>query len=119
MNAKTLKALKASIAKWDRNAVAETPEDYRTGPADCALCRLFNDQHVSLFRDLCRGCPVMAATGERFCQGTPYRSAERAHNAWIDASSDMARHAAQACAAEEVAFLKSLLPDSNQSAKEA
>ncbi len=30
MNAQTLEALKASIAKWERNAEAERPDEYLT-----------------------------------------------------------------------------------------
>lgn len=41
MDAATLTALTQSIEKWERNAVAETPDEYTTAVEDCALCALF------------------------------------------------------------------------------
>lgn len=102
VDAKTLEALQASIAKWERNAVAETPEAYSTSDDDCALCQAFPD----LF---CDGCPVKAATGRAFCWGTPYNAAHQAHHAW-DKGTGTAEDA-HAAARKEVAFLKSLLPE--------
>ena len=43
MDAKTLEALKASIAKWERNAEAKTPAEYKITSDDCPLCKLFRD----------------------------------------------------------------------------
>lgn len=101
MDARTLKALKASIAKWEKNAVAEKPRQYLTGWADCPLCKLF------YFSD-CRGCPVMNATGEEACEGTPYRRAVRSLERWEDG--DTGPKPAHSAASAEVDFLKSLLP---------
>jgi hypothetical protein len=102
MDAKTLKALKASIAKWKRNAKATDPWKYKIGAKDCALCGLFLD-------DDCSGCPVRAKTGKPFCFDSPYVDASRALVWWqdCDGAPDQALGAAQA----EVAFLKSLLPE--------
>lgn len=38
MDAKTLEALKASIAKWERNAEAKTPADVLYGAEACRNC---------------------------------------------------------------------------------
>jgi len=102
MDAKTLKALKASIEKWERNAVAETPDGYLIGPESCALCRLFHDSG-------CHGCPVRGRTGRVGCLGTPYFAASKAQWGWrLGGSTPDEAHTA---AREEVAFLKSLLPE--------
>lgn len=104
MNPETLEALKASIAKWEQNAVAETPDRYATGPHACPLCVMFLLKH-----DTCGGCPVALATGISHCNATPYVRADRALSLWAlgVGSSDDAHEAAR----KEVAFLRSLLPD--------
>lgn len=106
----TLKALKESIEKWERNAVAETPDGFTTGPGGCALCERFWD-------DFCQGCPVRAFTGAGDCHDTPYDAALNAKNDWLfsqpwpDGRDSERRAAAHAAAREEVAFLRSLLPE--------
>jgi hypothetical protein len=106
MDAKTLEALKASIAKWERNAEAKTRFEYRTGDDDCPLCELF------IYPGNCEGCPVFDRTGERFCRGTPYIKASNARMRWgADPKSPDAPERAHAAARDEVAFLKSLLPE--------
>lgn len=105
MDAETLTALKQSIEKWERNAVAETPGDFTTRPRDCALCWLFCKRG-------CGGCPVMDATGKVYCHGTPYDEAALACAEWRNATSNTTlRDAAQAAARAEVEFLRSLLPE--------
>lgn len=104
MDDKTLNALKQSIEKWERNAVAETPDDYTTGVESCALCRMF-------WRSSCRGCPVSEATGETHCFNSPHSDAAYAGDDWLHYPSDATlRDAAHAAARAEVAFLRSLLP---------
>jgi hypothetical protein len=102
MDAKTLEALKASIAKWERNAEAKTADEYMTGWDNCPLCLLFID-------DDCVGCPV-AKAGNKGCFGTPYYKAEDTHELWKHGNKQH-RDAAHAAARDEVAFLKSLLPE--------
>jgi hypothetical protein len=104
MDARTLEALKASIAKWERNAVATTPAEYKTGEVDCQLCYLF------IYPDSCEGCPVFLKSGERYCRSTPYMSASSARAYWGSTQSTDLRDRAHAAARDEVAFLKSLLP---------
>ena len=104
MDAKTLEALKASIAKWERNAEAKTPGEYKIGEEDCPLCVMFK-----IWPDECEGCPVFERTGIKSCRGTPYVQAATARRDWRCGyvTADRARAAAR----DEVAFLKSLLPE--------
>jgi hypothetical protein len=103
MEAKTLEALKASIAKWEKNAVAKTAKEYRIGWENCPLCLLFIDDH-------CAGCPI-EKVGSKGCLGTPYDEAEEIHEMWLKKSGSIAlAKSATAIAIDEVAFLKSLLP---------
>lgn len=98
---KALKALKASIAKWEKNARVRNLDNAKIGAKECPLCRLFAD-------DGCLGCPVRQATGMKRCWGTPWEDA-------CDAklySKDVA--AFRAAAREEVAFLRSLLPEGEE-----
>ena len=105
MDAETLTALRQSIEKWERNAVAETPGDYTTGAASCALCEVF-------LGGCCQGCPVKRRTRQTGCTGTPFANAVHARWAWLNHSSDAAlRNAAHAAAREEAEFLRSLLPE--------
>ena len=105
MDDRTLTALRQSIEKWERNAVAETPDDYATSVGSCALCCLF-------WENRCRGCPVTDATGGVRCDWTPYWVANAARSEWSDCPSNLTlRDAAHAAARAEVEFLRSLLPE--------
>jgi hypothetical protein len=55
MNAETLKALKASIAHWQRFAAGKQREGESIFSDDCELCDLFF-QSSRLWK--CQGCPV-------------------------------------------------------------
>lgn len=91
MDAKTLKALRGSIAKWQA-IVNGTGEDM--GINNCPLCKLFH-------RDGCIGCPVMNKTGYPYCSKTPYDTFEI-----LDPDSPEKK----AASVVELEFLKSLLP---------
>lgn len=106
MPPRTLKALKESIAKWERNAVAVSPHEYLTDKDDCPLCSLF-------WYDHCKGCPVRDRTRQTRCYGTPYDDANMKYRTWEEGLSTA--DAARAAARKEVAFLKSLLPEGEQS----
>lgn len=111
MDAKTLEALKASIRKWEKNAEAETLAEYKTGSRDCALCLAFHCYYNDNLRTGCGNCPV-AIAGYTSCGSTPYDKACRAVDDWSDdPTSDALRQRAHEVAREEVAFLKSLLPE--------
>lgn len=111
MEKRTLEALKASIAKWERNAVAETPSDVTVRARDCPLCVMFNLYLRGSGSAACAGCPVAAATGLNGCENTPYSAAEILHDIWEDIpKSDEYREKFSVAALNEVAFLKSLLP---------
>lgn len=101
MNAKTLTALKASIAHWERmrddRECGELPDCQ-----DCPLCKRFLNRSSEEF-PWCLGCPVARNTGRIGCQNTPWQFA----NATFSVGSNRQwRKAAQA----EIDFLKSLLP---------
>lgn len=108
MDAKTLEALKASIRKWEKNAEAEYYKDFVVGASKCPLCVMFNTYLRGSFEPQCDGCPVFNATGQHGCQGTPYEAADDAKDDWLDGGPS---EPARAAAREEVAFLKSLLPE--------
>jgi hypothetical protein len=110
MDAKTLEALNASIAKWERNAEAKSPEDAKLGSEYCPLCHLFANGSE---KSPCEGCPVKLKTGLGGCEETPYWAADWAHDDWLDG--DATAEDFHAAARKEVDFLKSLLPTSEPS----
>ena len=106
MDAIALKALRESIAHWERNVAAETPEDVRLGAENCACCAAFYDNIESD----CIGCPVNEATGEEWCIGTPYDAAALALKQWDRLRTDATRDAWRVAAQAMLDFLRSLLP---------
>lgn len=101
MTPETLEALKASIAKWERNAEIDDLERAAIGPASCPLCVLFHRGH-------CHRCPITNLNERHYrCGHTPYDEAESAYAA---GRTDDFQIAARA----EVTFLKSLLPPDEQ-----
>jgi hypothetical protein len=96
----TRAALEASIKHWEENVAAETAYDVKIGPNECALCRMYWEQHN------CGECPVAAATGEPECDLTPFVDAWRAWGCWRE--SDDMRDAWRQAAQAELDFLKSL-----------
>ena len=105
MNKKALKALKESIAHWQR--LADGVKGEQIGPGFCALCGLFNTDTSGAFPDPnCSGCPVYEHTGRKYCGVTPYYAAE------LFAEFDGTDHSNFIEAAlEERDFLISLLPE--------
>jgi hypothetical protein len=103
MDARTLEALKGSIAKWE--AIVEgTNED--KGVYNCPLCQVFFDEFDDEGEG-CEGCPVKTKTGKPSCDDSPYV-------AWggrAKATTDEDKQLAQA----EVDFLRSLLPPEENS----
>lgn len=94
MKRETLSALRGSIEKW--KGVVKGKEEH--GAGDCPLCHLF----ICGSPD-CTGCPVSAATGQKYCRSTPYKEFHIAKVAG-DAA-EMKRHAKR-----ELEFLQGLLP---------
>lgn len=113
MDNRTLTALEESIAKWERNAVAEKPFEYLTSAYNCPLCKIFNLKNPQNGTN-CEGCPVSESTGRPYCVGTPYYVANTASDAWYycyqEGSAESYKLAAHKAARDEVEFLKSLLP---------
>jgi hypothetical protein len=102
MDAKTLKALKGSIRKWERIIDGKGIED---GNENCPLCKLF------YWTVDCRGCPVSKKTKINCCSKTPY-------DEWHDHQTDKhnkfeeLKIRCETCkklAQKELDFLKSLL----------
>ena len=105
MNARTLKALKASIEHWKRHANGTAKFTEQVYAPDCALCEMFlvsdcNDENR------CHGCPIMERTGKAMCADTPWLKAELRY--WRSPKGKSAQF--KAAAKEMVKFLKSLLP---------
>ena len=72
MDKETLKALKASVRKWERQVKDPT---LSTSWQNCPLCKLFHPSSGSsrvIKTEDCSGCPVKAKTGEPYCISTPY-----------------------------------------------
>lgn len=90
MNARTLKALRGSIRKWQK-IVDGTGVD--KGCRNCPLCALF-------YKNYCVGCPVFIKSEMEHCENTPYPLFTAACTAKEE--SKFAR--------AELNFLKSLLP---------
>jgi hypothetical protein len=103
MNAVARKALKASIAHWQRMALGKRNEDEAPSSEQCALCLTF--QITTEDGPDCPGCPILQHTGLPLCHNTPY---QQANNAWHDCGPDSAQF--KAAAAVELDFLRSLLP---------
>ena len=106
MDAIALKALRESIAHWERNVAAETPEEAAIGPDDCACCNQFRSIHGGN----CAGCPISEATGDGWCIGTPYDAAALALEQWDRLRTDATRDAWRVAAQAMLDFLRSLLP---------
>lgn len=110
MTAKTLTALKASIAHHESNLAAEMPGEVALNRRNCALCRKFNRLSMS-DSEACTGCPVADKTGKQFCDGTPFYDLESAYYEWKhDPKKTMRALAFRKAEREEIKFLKSLLP---------
>ena len=128
MDKETLKALKGSIKKWERVVIGTGTDD---GWANCPLCQVFHVRMrvpplafpgaefeidskgvlCALYARCgpCNGCPVFGATGERRCQGSPYKLK------WLPSVGDMSGQKAETprqrkAALAELLFLRDLLP---------
>lgn len=111
MDAKTLKALRGSIKKWEA-IVAGTGADQ--GGENCPLCVRF----ALGPNESCEGCPVAVRTGKDDCLGTPYIDLWHRLNPWPEDDGECitySRHVVteehRAAAQAELDFLKSLLPN--------
>ena len=106
MDAIALKALRESIAHWERNVAAETPEDVRLGAENCACCVQF----LFIPNVACTRCPISKKTGASFCWGTPNAAATRAFRQWDQHRTAATRDAWRSAAQAMLDFLRSLLP---------
>jgi hypothetical protein len=68
---KDIPLLRLAILKWQR--IVGDGENVDDVVDDCALCTEY--YKVGTNRDnYCRDCPIKAATGKQFCDGTPYQA---------------------------------------------
>ena len=80
MDSETLTALKASIEHWRENESALGIDEASVSAGNCALCRLFQTDRIKT----CKGCPVAEATGDIFCELSPYEEASKAYKYWFN-----------------------------------
>jgi hypothetical protein len=102
-------ALDASIKHWEENVAAETSDQASIPYRHCALCTKFDsDEETEATR--CTRCPVYRRTKRQLCEGTPYKAAWDALEAWCFAGDKnaAARSAWMAAAQAELDFLISL-----------
>ena len=105
MDARTLTALKGSIAKWEA-IVAGTGKDL--GTENCPLCEEFYQKPLAR---TCSGCPVAVKTGAQFCDDTPYVKYHRLLAGIAEDNDEPLNTPVLTAAAQaELDFLKSLLP---------
>jgi hypothetical protein len=83
-----------------------------TGPGrkSCPLCDVYNNDASDITSDNCRGCPVKACTGFKYCTATPFPKASQAWQEWIKNPGFTTTVDYLTACEEEVGFLKSLLP---------
>lgn len=98
MNAKTLKALRGSIAKWQA-IVAGMGRD--AAEQNCPLCEMF-------INNGCISCPVAESVGYTHCLATPYVAWQECCDHRTGRADTPERVAA---AQAELDFLISLLPE--------
>lgn len=70
-------AIDDSIQHWVDNENIQDSDVGAVGCDNCALCSLF-------FKDDCLGCPIAETTGELFCAGSPYSTADTIMYIWRD-----------------------------------
>ena len=112
MPPETLKALKESVAHWERLLACKTKQELEAegyGAEHCALCEMFSENPQ------CNGCPVAESTGEDSCDGTPYYKADKELDRYlgywvVNPRKTFPRKQVKA----ELDFLKSLLPVKEQ-----
>lgn len=110
MEAKTLQALKESIAHWERMRDGKQYPGEAPDAIHCALCKLYYGDPEE---PSCVGCPIFEKTGLVDCNGTPFRSARKwwyTRNKPKDFDESEFKKAAQAM----IDYLKSLLPTTEQ-----
>ena len=103
MNAKTLKALKGSIKKWEK-IVAGT--GWEQANWNCPLCQISDGS--------CDLCPVKIKTGKDSCEGSPFCGWDihqiDVHDQWMGSVRKALCPTCRKLARAELRFLKSLLP---------
>lgn len=105
MTPQALKALKESIAHWERLTAGALGETH--GADHCPLCKAFNKAWFTTGEPMsndCKGCPVKERTGKSYCRNTPWDAIDD------DLCLEEGTVEFRALAVVELDFLKSLLP---------
>jgi hypothetical protein len=114
MTAQALTALQDSIQHWERLASGDRNKDEFPSSGNCALCTAFY-YHGDLLT-VCEGCPIRNFTGQTRCHDTPFDVAAnlaRDNKSFKMTNKKMNTKKFKDAAADEVEFLKSLLPEQN------
>ena len=115
MNAKTLKALKGSIKKWEKILDGKAIDE---GRGNCPLCQLFwNEIRPCNTPDNKERCPVKIRSGRVGCNRTPYSTWTQhqlnVHGVyWTDKRIKCDK--CKPIVKKELDFLKSLLPEDSK-----
>lgn len=106
MNAETKKALEGSIKKWEKILSGKGTDE---GGDNCPLCVKFIN-HIFVWEDGCKGCPVKDRTRFRYCRGSPYAEWQEHQNYQHQAVNMVRCDICKNLARKELEFLKSLMP---------
>ena len=117
MDTKTKKALKKSIAHWQRLEACTSMRDIGKEGIHCLSCALCAMYYRAAWGDYgyppdisdCTGCPVAEKTGRSYCKGSPYT---KVLPYWFDVESSKSKFNKSkwtALARAERKFLESLI----------
>lgn len=108
---KAEKALKKSIAHWERLTAGEPRFGENHGSGCCELCEVYQDGD-----EPCRRCPIRQKTGLEYCHGTPYDDFCDVYDSlWTEWKTEEEVYAEKECRAaakKQLEFLRSLLEES-------
>ena len=102
MNAKTLKALRASIAHWKRMRADINCDEAPFG-SQCALCQIFLNQRNG--KPDCVGCPFGTCEGR-----SPWSKAHSAWHDYLDYQGSREKYAWKRCATNMIRYMQRRLP---------
>ncbi len=112
MSPDTAQALKESALAWRIRAAGVIS---KPNAENCPLCKLHNrpEQFITFKENdaRCLQCPIYLKTGERFCEGTPYKHYNNYTRWKIRNLSDKDIAEMKIWADQEYRFLLSLLPE--------
>lgn len=106
--------LEESIEHWKRLVSGNRNKYEEFGSNDCALCQAYLNWNKP-GTQICAGCPVMEATGQTLCHGSPFDIIRDLDMEWRNGNHNedeelMDTPDFKEAAQKELDFLKSLLP---------